>query len=285
MIPLRSLRGRLIFAVLWAAAVAPAATQGGGGYTTVLGDDWRRYRDTEALLGAVQWFAPDQRRFRAADHVALVADPTFGFVARITQPADNDPATRGGFSPELRRMLPTPLDDVWFRFRVKFSPGWTTAGPYPAGWANSYKVAFILWKDFSGRAEVEFSNTRQYILGVGVRGVRCSEIRLPGSTSFGSVTTEWTGGEWWEFVMHYERIAPDRLRQSWWRRPLTRAGRLVENPFTFQGVEAACATAPAVRGISLGANKNKASPTTQYVYWGPWEVVDGAKYPNPFRLP
>ena len=266
-------------------AATAAAQSSAAGYTPVIGDDWKRYHDTRAMLEAVKWFAPDQGRFTVTEHVALVPDRTFGQVARITQPADADPNTRGGFSPELRRLLPEPLDNVWFRFRVRFSPGWTTAGPYPRGWANSYKLAFILWKGYSGRSEIEFSNTRQYILGVGVQGVRCTEIPLPGGQRWGTVTSEWTGAEWWEFVMHYERIGSGSLQARWWRRPLTRGGAIVENPFTFSGVEETCSTAPQVRGIALGANKNKATPVTQYVYWGPWEVVDGSVYPNPFRLP
>lgn len=265
--------------------VASAAPGQQPGYTAVVGDDWKGYRDSGALRALPQWFSPDQRRFRVTDHVALVPDPTFGQVARITQPADNDPGTRGGFSPELRQLLPRPLDDVWFRLRVKFSPGWTTAGPYPPGWANSYKLAFILWKGYDGRGEVQFSNTSQYILELGVREAQCRELPLPGSQSFGSVTTEWTGAEWWEFVMHYEKLDRHTFRFQWWRRPLTRGGAIVDNPFTFAGVEQTCEAVPQVRGISLGANKNKATPVTQYVYWGPWEVVDGSRYPNPFNLP
>lgn len=270
--------------LLWFASVSAAGAQDTT-YARVAGEDWTRYANTSALLAAVRWFAPNESRFRVADHVSLVSDPTFGRVARITQPADPDPASRGGFSPQLRRSLPQPLTNAWFRFRIRFSPGWTTSGPYPAGWANSYKVAFMLWDRFSGRAEIEFSNTRQYITGVGVQGMRCSELPLPGSQPFGIVTTEWTGQDWWEFVMYYEQLDSHTFRQRWWRRQLTVRGTLVDNPFTFRGSEQSCESAPRVRGIALGANKNKATPVTQYIFWGPWEVVDGSKYPNPFHLP
>lgn len=275
----------LVTVALLAGLGSPAAHGQAAPYTAVLGDDWVRYADTPALLAAVRWFAPDESRFRAAEQVAIVSDPIFGRVARITQPADPDPQTRGGFSPQLRRSLPEPLGKVWFRLRVKFSPGWTTSGSYPPGWANSYKLAFLLWQGYSGRAEIEFSNTRQYITGVGVQGVRCSEIPLPGSQPFGNVTTEWSGGDWWEFVMYYERIDSHTFRQRWWRRQLTASGSRVDNAFTFRGSEMSCPSAPLVRGIALGANKNKAAPVTQYIYWGPWEVVDGSAYPNPFHLP
>ena len=251
----------------------------------VIADDWMSYRDVQAMLATRFWFVPSEGTFQLADHLALVPDPTFGRVARITQPADPSPNPSGGFSPQLRRKFPGPLDDVWLRFRVKFSPGWTTRGPYPRGAANSYKLAFLRWHDSDGRVQIEFTNTDDYDLGVHLPGIRCTSLRLPGSQEFGEATTEWTGAEWWEYVMHYERLSPTVMRVSWWRRPLTRSGVVVQNAFVFLGVERTCTRAPQVSGIALGINKNKTTPVTQYIYWGPWEVVDGARYPNPFGLP
>lgn len=274
---------RLVLAVCAATLPILAAAQTPS-YEAVIGNDWRAYQSTAELRQRVRFFWFDKSR-NPNDFVELVPDRTFERVARITQPQDNNPQTRGGASPELRVMLPAPLENVWFRFRVRFSPGWTTAGPYPAGWANSYKLAFILWKDRDGRAQIEFSNTRQYILGAYVNNGGCSDRPLPGSQSFGNVTTEWTDGEWWEFVMHYERTSPRTFEQHWWRRRLTNGGAIVSGPFVHVGRSVQCQEAPAVRGIALGANKNKASPSTQYIHWGPWEVVDGSRYPDPFALP
>jgi hypothetical protein len=264
------------------AGAAPPAQQ--ATYARVIGDDWRGYRTTVELRERMRFFSFDRTR-NPNDYVDLVPDATFGQVARVTQPADQGPAARTGFSPELRVLAPEPLPHVWFRFRVRFSPGWTTAGPYPAGAANSYKLAFILWKDADGRAQIEFSNTRQYVLGAYVQGVRCTELRLPGSQSFGTVSTEWTDGDWWEYVMHYQRLDATTFRAEWWRRRLTSGGRLTDGPFTYTGVERRCPSAPRVRGVALGANKNKTTPVPQFLYWGPWEVVDGSRYPNPFNLP
>ena len=39
-----------------------------------------------------------------------------------------------------------------------------------------------------------------------------------------------------------------------------------------------------IRAIDLGANKNKTNDSDMYLYWGPWEVVDGSKYPNPWSM-
>jgi hypothetical protein len=259
------------------AATAPA-------YETVAGGDWGRYRTTAELRAArlFWWFRRDAD---ANDFVAIVPDATFGQVCRITFPEN---AGAQGSAPRMKARLPTPLERMWFRWRVRFSPGWTTRGPDPPGHANSYKLAFWLWEGYEGRGEVEFSNTSQYILGCswGRPGERLplQSRPLPGSQSFGHVTTEWTDGEWYEFVVHYEKVDANTARQRWWRRRLTDGGRLADAPFVYTGIEIAGAEPPRVAAVELGANKNKNTPREQFISWGPWEAVDGSRYPDPFGL-
>jgi hypothetical protein len=40
-----------------------------------------------------------------------------------------------------------------------------------------------------------------------------------------------------------------------------------------------------VAGITLGVNRNKSNPRTMHIDWGPWEVVDGSRFANPFGMP
>jgi hypothetical protein len=180
---------------------------------------------------------------------------------------------------------------MWFRWRMRYSPGWTTAGPLPSGYANSYKVAFWLWDGYNSRGQVELSNTTQYILGWSVQDpttyqyLQYSETKLPGTQDFGYVSTEWTDNQWYEYVAYYEKTGPTSARQHWWRRRLTNNGVVANNPWIYAGISVSGATTPRVRGITLGANRNKNNPTTMYIYWGPWEVVDGSRYPNPFGMP
>ena len=187
-------------------------------YETAAGDDWRGYRSVDDLreAGDFWWF----RQEDVYRWVQLVPDARYGQVARIVFAASVEP----GFAPHMTARLPVPLDRMWFRWRMRFSPGWTTDGPNPPGHANSYKVAFWLWEGYDGRGQVEISNTDQYILGLAAgRGGAWLPWRdrpLPGSEDFGRVTTEWTDGEWWEFVALYERMDDQRARQHWWRRRL-----------------------------------------------------------------
>jgi hypothetical protein len=265
-------------AVTVTAAGSPAA------YTRLVGDDWRYAGKDQLRAANLFWW------FRSGDvyqYVDLVPDATFGQVARITfQQSDET-----GYAPKIDKDLPQPLDRMWFRWRMRYSPGWTTAGPLPSGYANSYKVAFWLWETYNGRGAMELSNTTQYIPGWGVQDpasgqfIQYAETKLPGTQDFGYVTTEWTDNQWYEFVAYYEKTGPTTARQHWWRRRLTNNGVVANNPWIYAGISVSGATTPRVRGITLGANRNKNNPTTMYIYWGPWEVVDGSRYPNPFGMP
>ena len=257
-----------------------------GNYATVAGDDWKGYANKTALRAAdyFWWFETGD----VYQYVDLVSDPLFGQAVRITFPRSSStvgPAVR------LQKTLPAPLDKAWYRWRVRFTPGFTTVGPDPAGHANSYKMAFWTWESHNGRGHVEFTNTDQYNLGFGVQDratgqyLNYTETPLPGSQDFGRVTTEWTDGEWWEYVIYYEKTGPTSANQRHWRRRLTSGGRVVNNPWVFTGWSATGATTPRVAKVELGANKNKNNPTDMYLTWGPWEVVDGSRYPNPFGMP
>jgi hypothetical protein len=42
------------------------------------------------------------------------------------------------------------------------------------------------------------------------------------------------------------------------------------------------------RGVTvytMGVNRNRQWDEEMYIYWGPHEVVDGSRYPNPWDLP
>ena len=266
-----------------AGGAGPSAAITTVGYTTVVGDDWKSYASKTDLRAAdyFWWFRTED----VYNWVDLVPDATFGQVARITfQQSDET-----GFAPRLSKEF-APMDRMWYRYRMKFSPGWTTVGPLPTGWANAYKVAFWLWEGYEGRGQVELSNTDEYVLGFRVstssgQSMGYTERQLAGSQSWGHITTEWTDSEWWEYVILYEKTGATSARNHWWKRRLTSGGAIANNAWTYIGIEVTGATTPQVRGVELGANKNKSNPQTEYIYWGPWEVVDGTQYPNPWNMP
>jgi hypothetical protein len=136
--------------------------------------------------------------------------------------------------------------------------------------------------------DVVLANTRHYLFGMSQRGVTYRETRLVNQGWLNSrVSTEWSGSEWWEFILCYERLSPSRARARFWRRQLTAGGKIVDNRFDFDGWEYTAVTGSfaAAGGIALGVNKNKGTPVEQSIFWGPYEVVDGTVDQNPFRLP
>jgi hypothetical protein len=277
---------RALAAALLAAGSAAAQAAPG----RVAGEDWRTFAGVEELRRArlFWWFQDQAAAFGDVHrHVRLVPDPTFGRVVRVTQPANGDGP---GPSPRMRRSLPQPLDRMWFRWRMRFSPGWTTVGPSPPA-ANAYKIAFWTWEAHDARGGLEFTNTDQYAPTWGVRdratgrGLGHTVAPLPGSRDFGRVTTEWTDGEWWEFVVLYERTGDSAGRQHLWRRRLTRGGQVDPGGWAYHGVAISGAPMPRVAAVELGANKNRSTPHAQHIDWGPWEVVDGARSRDPFGVP
>lgn len=250
----------------------------------VIGNDWKAYKDTPELRAAKLFWWFDKTR-DANEHVDIVPDATFGQVCRIMFPA-NDKGI--GSAPRLATKLPQPLENVWLRVRVKWTPGWTTKAPDPPGHANAYKMLFWLWEGCEGRGQIEISNTTQYILECGWKRpgekIALEKKPLPGSQNFGHVTTEWTDGEWYEFVIHFEKTSETSARQRWWRRRLTEKGVIADNAWVFTGIEIRADRVPRVRAVELGANKNKNNPETMHLAWGPWEVQDGSRVADPFGL-
>ena len=289
--------GGILGLLLMVSACGEEPVEGGnpntdGAYTRVAGDDWR-YANHAALRAADYFWWNDSRDVYS--FVQLVADPTFNQVVRITQPVNSGSP---GPSPRLLKRF-SPLNKMWFRWRMKFSPGWTTVGPDPAA-ANSYKIAFWTFPTHDGRGALEYTNTDQYIPELGVldrstgQYLNYTETPLPGSQSnFGSVSSDasvfgsnaWQDNEWWEFVVYYEKTGANSARQLFWRRRLTSNGALQNGSWVFTGWTMNGALTPQVYSVELGANKNRSTPREQHIYWGPWEVVDGDKYPDPFGMP
>lgn len=253
-------------------------------YGHAAGDDWLAYHGKAELRGKgyFWWFDSGD----VYEQVELVADPLFTQVVRIEFRANKG---TDGKAPQLKKRF-APIDDMWYRWRMRFEPGWTTEGPDPRGHANSYKIAFWTWPANDGRGQLEISNTTQYITGVGVMKdgtyTQYQQRLLPGSApDFGDITSEWTDGEWWEYVVHYRKTSPISAENAYWRRRLTNRGAVAPGEWIYHGFAISGAPVPPVSAVQLGANKNKNNPRTMYIYWGPWEVVDGSKLGNPFGVP
>ena len=147
---------------------------------------------------------------------------------------------------------------------------------------------------FGGNRHIVYFNTTAYEAKFNKYGG--TEAPLPnsdyqGGSTWHSVTTEWSDGEWWEFIVYDERVSPTHHRKRIWIRELTSGGSIVSLPSaaswlrTF-GMESVNATVPAAFNgrIKLWINRNNAmfAGDLQHFFWGPWEVIDGSVLPDPY---
>lgn len=225
--------------------------------------------------------------------VDLVDDRTFTRVARITQ-------RPGSSSPQLRFTLARPLDKVWIRFRVRFSPGWTARGTQGPSQGAAYKVMhmYMVGGGASGRTRVDIENGTQFGCGMGFPKRRYRETPLPGhrggglgcgtATPAGGVGDEFNDGEWYEWIVYHEKTGPTTGRVQYWHRKLTQGGVIANASWRFSGWSMTGLTSadefPVVRELKLGINKNREPDVTQYIYWGPWTVIDGSVAHDPFGV-
>ncbi|KPL02361.1 MAG: hypothetical protein AMK75_02870 [Planctomycetes bacterium SM23_65] len=276
------------------AAARPTATTekkaaGDRKYVPLHREDWLSYKTNEELFAKRQWW-----NFTRTDewkkHIALVPDKTFKQVVRMTQPKqDLSGNPRGGRTFFHTQKFAKPLDNFWVRLRVRYSPGFTLRGSSPRHANASYKLFFILFQKATGRSGIEFANGTQYFYSNGQGNFKRKTEKGFGTHKHGGhVEGEWTDGEWYEHIIHREVTGPNMYVHRFYRRRLTENGKIVDLPWNFWGLETIGQegqVARPVRAIQLGANKNKSNDQTQHLYWGPWEVVDGSRYPNPFNLP
>lgn len=209
--------------------------------------------------------------------VDLVPDATFGQVARIQQ----GPGT--ALSPQLSASIPgTP--HVWVRFRVRFSSGWTAAGSTGPSLGNAYKVAHLYFVGYGSeaRTRVDIENSTQWGCGFSVQGLTFTRT---GTLAGCGTTKNWgdalTDGSWTEWVMHMQQLSPTSGKVEFWLRRITPS----PSGWIYHGGTYTGAPFPIVRNLHLGINRNRVADNLQYVYWGPFEIRDGAKASNPFGVP
>jgi hypothetical protein len=269
-----------------APGVPPASAARGAGISkaALIGEDFSNYASTSDLMrrittsiggtGTSQVLYSDGYNAKLAEidkNVRYNGHPTL----KYNQPGGTTE------SPGLWARLPKPLSKAWIRAVIRFSPNFTTYGTTPNS-AKAYKLLGWSWSGADGRGTLEFTNTNEYSFywNVSKNGSNISSVP---SKNGPHVTTEWTDGRWYQYIIYHEQVSPTTVRLRWWMAP-DGATPVLRADITG---DMRSGTVPEVSRVLLGLNFNSQRPasSSQALWYGQWEVVDGSQHKNPFNVP
>jgi hypothetical protein len=246
----------------------------------------------------------------------LVDDPLFGKVIRYNgDPNLNTTATNMPGRVAVHGVKLPGMTDVWVRQFVRFSPNYTTIGRRGGQGASSHKMMFLRYKGSSSRQSWVIEGPRGMTHEDGMRQGKTvmASGRLPfsntrpmnvvySSSGWGSpdaypMLSAPVGprgapkgrgnGEWYEIILHHKAVGSRGEHTLAWRQ-YTVGGTTAPGPWKLAARWAEFVPGetwrPMVR-YEMGVNRNRQWDEVMYVYWGPYEIVDGTKYPSPWGLP
>jgi hypothetical protein len=249
----------------------------------LVSDDFTRYSSTANLLsyitvnagGTGPW---NNSLYSDGLNAALVQlDSTVLYNGHATMKY-NQP---GGVmsTPQLHVSFPATTH-IWYRVKVRFSPGFTTTGTL-ANTSNAYKLISWGWTTANGSGRIEITNTTEYEL---YENVQTGPTLIGGGTYLhaGSISTEWSDGGWYDYIVEVDHSQPVGVIRLW------RAKDGQTPVYKGQTLEQMNdgSSMPSITNIAVGLNFNqiRALSQTQALWWGEWEVVDGNQHPNPFGV-
>lgn len=269
------------------APVAPATGPGLSG-NALLSDDFSHYASTAALQnqitvnigGTGNWQTSLYSDGRNPQLASI--DPSVQYNGHATMKYTQPGGT--GSTPELWVALPHTVSTMWMRVKLRFSPGYTTVGTLTNS-SNAYKLLGWNLAGVDGSGRLEITNTNQYDLYWGAAVKNSTTTAVPNSDPGGgpTVSTEWTDGSWYDYIIEYSVTGSTTGVARMW---LARDGQTPKLMMTRNRTAAAGYTMPQVAGICLGLNFNqqRTASQNQAVWYGQWEVVDGAAHPDPFGV-
>jgi hypothetical protein len=256
------------------------------------------------------------------DFYDLVEDPLFGKVVRYNGgPQLNTRAKNMPGRTALHGVnLGTPRTHVWVRQFIRFSPNWTTASATGGQGAADYKAMFLRYANSPARHQVKIgANGRGLEHSGGNPGLTKVDegtlpwhnvrtmnvqyhtsgwpfidfyplIKAPGparaapsrAAAFGN-----GNGEWVEVIMHHKTVAERGEFTVYWRQYTVR-GQVAPQAWKIDARYLVGRPGQEFRGVAIytmGVNRNRQYDEPMFIYWGPFEIVDGLKYPNPWNLP
>jgi hypothetical protein len=250
----------------------------------IVSDDFSGYANTAALMrnlvssvtpgtgtrGSTKYTDGYGAQLASIDNTVLYnGHPTL----KLSQPAGSNT------SASLSAGFPAPLTHIWYRGKIRFSPGYTTTGSSAS--SNAYKLLAWGWNSPDGSGRIEITNTTQYELYETVLS-RSTGATVGGGNilTAGNITTEWTDGGWYDYIVEVDHSTANGVIRLW------RAADGATPVYQGQAVEKMTdgSLLPALANISVGLNFNQIRTRDQAVWWGAWEVVDGIAHPNPFNV-
>jgi hypothetical protein len=184
-----------------------------------------------------------------------------------------------GSTPQLWVSFPARTH-IWYRVKVRFSPGFTTAGTL-TNTSNAYKLLSLGWSTANGSGRIEITNTTQYQL---YENVLTGATRTGGGNYLmaGNISTEWSDGGWYDYIVEVDHSQPIGVIRLWRAKDGQTPVYMGQEPEQMHDGS----SMPLLTDISVGLNFNqvRAPNQTQALWWGEWEVVDGTQHANPFGV-
>ncbi len=217
-------------------------------------DDYRSYANTAALIAKVSvnvggTGSPQASLYTDGPNAGTAQlDPAVTYNGHPTVRYDQRSGTTQG--PEMWVGFPNgkTLTNMWLRAVIRFSPGFTTLGTTPNS-ANAYKLLGWSWAGTNGRGGLGFTNTTDYTFTWGVQSYQGANLGFTEPTGFRKVTTEWSDGAWYDYVIHYQQISATTTRTSFY---LGRNNSTPQLVYTMDGAINPGSAIPPVNGVMLG---------------------------------
>jgi hypothetical protein len=209
---------------------------------------------------------------------------------------------------------------LWLRQFIRFSPTWTGASNTGGQGSADYKTMFLRYYNSSARHEFKVKSIREWVLSggnpgltlidqgklswntvqsindeYGVQGFSGADLYPMVKTASlngycfpaGSPCAQQGDGEWYEMIIHHKTVGA-RAEFTQYLRRYTSGGAVSPAPWRINAQYAVAESGQVFSGISdyqMGVNRNRQYDEVMYHDWGPYEVVDGGVYPNPWGLP
>jgi hypothetical protein len=247
-----------------------------------------------------------------ADYYELISDSVFGKVVRYKGgPWANTTRISTVLGAVATHVVKFPdIRNVWVRQFVRFSPNYWPRGATPAGHNDSYKLMFLRWDGAGFREAVTFSGAWRIAPEYGQGGSGGSvwpgsetPVATPTPPDGGFAnqydihsifrrsypTSQMGDGQWYEIVMGHLELAPLTGRGIIAWRKYTVADVVNPQAWTVYIVDRTHTDStkpwvPANR-YDMGVNRNKSFDEDMTWDWGPYDIVDGSRFPNPFKIP